>query len=119
MPLQKIKLADGSTVTVDVVSDTDRKFPLTPWDDPEKHPPTFGVNSSYVPQEYPKAVYTSFNKHIAVNDKEEEDAAIAAGGSLLYTDFPEPVDVTVDPQVALMQRIAILEAALLKGKKAS
>ena len=117
MSLQKIMGADGKVYLVSVV-DNDRQFPLTPWHDPEKHPPTRGVSSAYVPQPYPLAVYTSYNKYVEVNSDDEKEAALGAGGSLNYADFPEPVEVPQEDQMAAMKKqIAMLEAMLIKSSK--
>lgn len=114
MSLQEIKTIDGKTVLVNVI-DSDRKFPLTEWDEPDKHPPTYGVNSSYVAQEFPKAVYTSYTVHIRVNNKAEEDAAIAAGGSLNYYDFPAPIEVEEGNELAALKRqMAAMQELLAK-----
>jgi len=103
MALQEVVLANGKKALVHVV-DNDRKFPLTDWDDPDLHPATYGVSSAYIPIEYPKAVYTSYTTHIKVNSKEEEDAALAAGGSLTFLDFPAPVEIEEGNELATLKR---------------
>lgn len=118
--LQKIRLADGSEAMVETIEDTGRQYPMTDWHDPKKHPPTHGVSSSYVPVEYPKAVYLTYDKFIEVNSKDEEAAVMAAnpGASLDYHTFPPPI-VTSDDRVADMARqLAALQVLIAATRPA-
>lgn len=118
--LQKIRLADGSEAMVETIEDTGRQFPMTDWHDPKKHPPTHGVSSAYVPVEYPKAVYFSYDKYVQVGSKEEEAGVLAANptASLNYHDFPAPVEAA-DNQVADLQRqLAAMQVLIINSRPA-
>jgi hypothetical protein len=62
----------------------DRLYPLTP---PVE--PTFGISSAYVPQPYPRHVYSSRTESVIVNNEAEEQAHLEAGYKSSYGDFEE------------------------------
>lgn len=92
--------------------------------DKNRPAPTYGMPANYVPQPYPKAIYSSRDEFTVVHSKEEEDALLAQGHSTSPADFEpeaEPIDEVAELKkqvAALTQRLAGTSDRELRKKSA-